>query len=205
MASATRPKDVFINCPFDDGFRNLFHAIIFAVVRSGFRPRCADEDADGTEPRIKKIERIIGECRYGIHDLSRTEADGDPPLPRFNMPLELGLWLGAKGFGGDAQAAKKCLVLDRDPHRYLRFISDIRGQDLYSHSADVDECIGVVATWLRVQSRRTTVPGGRRIAEEYRAFRDLLPVMLQPRGLEVAELKFNDFAPLAARYIADAL
>ena len=29
-----------------------------------------------------KIQQIIEECRYGIHDISRTEAAGDPALPR---------------------------------------------------------------------------------------------------------------------------
>lgn len=32
---------VFINCPFDDGHRPLFHASIFAVCDCGYAPRCA--------------------------------------------------------------------------------------------------------------------------------------------------------------------
>jgi hypothetical protein len=41
---------------------------------------------------------MIGECDYGIHDLSRVEVDAGG-IPRFNMPMELGLHLGARLFG----------------------------------------------------------------------------------------------------------
>lgn len=57
---------------------------------------------DGGQTRIDKLYGLIGECRYGIHDLSRTELDDVNQLPRFNMPLELGLFLGAKRYGGQA-------------------------------------------------------------------------------------------------------
>jgi hypothetical protein len=57
------------------------------------------EADDSSENRLAKIQAIIEECQFGIHDISRTEVDGDPPLPRFNMPLELGLFLRAKRYG----------------------------------------------------------------------------------------------------------
>lgn len=92
-------KDVFINCPFSPDYSEFFQAIVFAVVRSGYTPRCARENDDGGEVRIEKICRIIRECRYGVHDISNTELDAASGLPRFNMPLELGLFLGARNFG----------------------------------------------------------------------------------------------------------
>ena len=42
---------------------------------------------------------IIKASRFGIHDVSRTESDKASALPRFNMPLELGFFLGARAFG----------------------------------------------------------------------------------------------------------
>ena len=42
----------------------------------------------------------------GIHDISRTESSGKPRLPRFNMPLELGMFLGAKQYGDGQQKDK---------------------------------------------------------------------------------------------------
>src|SRR5215207_1418992 len=91
--------DVFINCPFSDDYRDFFNAIVFTIVRSGFVPRCALELNDGAVNRFEKICKIIEDCSYAVHDISKTELDKKSGLPRFNMPLELGVFLGAKRFG----------------------------------------------------------------------------------------------------------
>jgi len=70
---AARNRNVFINCPFDTGYQRFFNAIIFTVLRFGFRPRCALETDDASQNRFEKICSIIMKCRYGIHDISRTE------------------------------------------------------------------------------------------------------------------------------------
>jgi hypothetical protein len=124
-------RDVFINCPFTDDYRAHFEAIVFTVVRSGFTPRCARESDDGGEVRFDKICRIIRECPYGVHNISKTDLDADSGLPRFNMPFELGLFLGAKRFGGRSHNRKKTLIFDRDRFRYQSYISDIAGQDIH--------------------------------------------------------------------------
>ena len=96
--------DVFINCPFDQQYQPLLRAILFAVHDCGFRARSALEVEDSGEVRVQRILRIIGDSPYGIHDISRVDT------PRFNMPLELGLFLGAKSFGEPEQQAKRCLT-----------------------------------------------------------------------------------------------
>ncbi len=40
---------------------------------------------DSAQVRIDKIVRIIEECKYAIHDLSRTDPDPEHNLPRFNI------------------------------------------------------------------------------------------------------------------------
>ena len=127
------PRDVFINCPFSSDYQVNFQAIVFTVVRSGFKPRCALETDDGGEIRLDKICKIIFECPYSVHDISKTEPDSRSKLPRFNMPFELGLYLGAKRFGGAAHRSKRTLIFDRDLYRYQTYISDIAGQDIHSH------------------------------------------------------------------------
>lgn len=104
----TSADDVFINCPFDQDYAPIFHALVFTIYACGFRARSAKELDDGGQTRIDKLLNMIDECRFGIHDLSRTELDPVNHLPRFNMPLELGLFLGAKRYGGTAQKAKRC-------------------------------------------------------------------------------------------------
>lgn len=197
-----RNRNVFINCPFDAAYQRFFNAIVFTVLRSGFRPRCALETDDASENRFEKICSIIMKCRYGIHDISRTEPDATTHLPRFNMPLELGLFLGAKRFGGTSQSVKRCLVLDTDRHRFRQFLSDLAGQDIHSHNRDLPTLIREVAGWLRDQSRDPKVPGGRKIATEFEAFESALPEICARRDLVPDELTFGDMTDLIAEYLA---
>lgn len=192
---------MFVNCAFDAQFQPLFYGIVFAIVRSGFRARCALEADDALESRFGKIQSIIAECRYSIHDISRTEVDGNPPLPRFNMPLELGVFIGAKRYGGAEHAEKRALILDTIPYRYQRFMSDIAGQDIQYHNGSVVEAITKTASWLRNKSRRLTVPGGAAIAAEYAEFQSALPSILAGLGLQ--EVTFSDYLALIESYITE--
>lgn len=105
-APATFERDVFINCPFDDPYIPLFHAIVFSIHDIGFRPRCALEASNAAQFRLSKIMDIVSSCKYSIHDLSRTEPDKITKLLRFNMPLELGLDLGCRRFGSAMHKGK---------------------------------------------------------------------------------------------------
>ncbi len=188
--------DVFINCPFDAEYLMLFRVIVFTVFDCGYRARCALEIDDGSEVRINKTIRIISECKLGIHDISRTELNINTQLPRFNMPLELGLFLGAKQFGNKEQKQKKCMVLDSKPYRYQSFISDIAGQDIYAHNNNDSEAIKAVRNWLRNVSKRMTIPGGTEILRRYRLFISDLPSLCDKLKLTSDEMNFNDYADL---------
>mgnify|MGYP006145882417 CR=1 FL=1 len=149
MARTSYAEQVFINCPFDGEYRPMFEAIVFAVHDCGFVARCALEIEDGSQVRIEKVQGLIGLCGLGIHDISRTELDSTWQLPRFNMPLELGLFLGAKRYGTGHQRKKLCLILDREPHRYQKYCSDIAGQDIKSHGGDPAAAVRIARDWLR--------------------------------------------------------
>ncbi len=193
--------NVFINCPFDSEYRSLFDAIVFTVYDSGFRARCALEVDDSSEVRILKIFNIIADCRYGIHDISRTELSQNTGLPRFNMPLELGMFLSAKKFGDNIQKKKTCLILDREQFRYQTFISDIAGQDIRAHNDNVDTVITVVRNWLRNASKRTTIPGGNIIGGRYNTFLEDLPQLCNELQLDVDSLIFNDYSLLVSEWL----
>jgi hypothetical protein len=156
---ASLVQHVFINCPFDPQYQSLFEAIVFTVSVCGLRPRCALEEEDGSQIRIEKIFNIISTCRFGIHDISKTELDEVNFLPRFNMPLELGIFLGAKRFGAGEQKDKTCLILDREKYRYQKFISDIAGQDIRAHGDDPKEAISIVRIGFGVPCPRSAFLG----------------------------------------------
>ena len=187
--------------PFDDEYKLLFNAAVFTIFRSGFVPRCALETDNAADNRFDKICQIIKECRYGVHDISRTESDGDPPLPRFNMPLELGLFLGAKKYGGLDHRPKSCIIFDRERYRYQRYISDIAGQDIHAHGGERRTLITELATWLRAQSRDRNVPGGVAIADEFETFIAALPEIYRASRLNPGEVTFGDYNAIVVQYL----
>lgn len=152
--------------------------------------------------RYDKICRIIKDCAYGIHDISKTEPDADTNLPRFNMPFELGLFLGATKFGSAAFRNKATLIVDREQHRYQAFLSDIGGQDVHAHGGNVATLIEHVATWLRDHGRNPLVPGGRAIAAEFERFVIDVPAICASKALDPEELTFRDYRAMAVEWIA---
>jgi hypothetical protein len=196
VPSLLRSKDVFINCPFDDAYKPTFHAILFAVNYLGFAARCALEVDDASELRLDKIMRIIGQCAYGVHDISSVGLSTATNLPRFNMPLELGLYLGCKRFGGGTQHQKACLILDTDPYRYRAFISDISGQDIHSHKGEPKRAIAEVRNWLANVSKTKGLPGGADIAARYTRFIKDLPGICKKLKRRPKDLTFADFSEM---------
>jgi hypothetical protein len=187
-------NSVFVNCPFDDAYRGLFEAIVFAIHDCGYIAHCALEADDGSVARIEKIGAIIAVCRLGVHDISRTELDLNSNLPRFNMPFELGLFLGAKRYGRAEQKRKNCLILDVERYRYQKFISDIAGQDIAAHEGNVAKAVRIIRDWLNnATPSAPQTPGGRAIAERFVSFRAELPSFCDQLRLKPDELTFNDY------------
>jgi hypothetical protein len=192
-ATGDYSRNVFINCPFDDTYQNLFDAAVFTIQIAGFQPRCALEARNSGQNRLYKVMDIISDCRYGIHDISRTELSSGN-LPRFNMPLELGLDLGCWRYGSDHLGDKRLLVMDRSAHRYQKFISDIAGHDIVSHSNSVGKIIRHIRDWLSTESKAATIQGGDYILGRYRDFRRVLPALCGVMKLNLEKLTFGDFS-----------
>ena len=184
-------KAVFINCPFDDQFKPILRAMVFAIMSSGYHPRCALDATDSAETRVGKIVTMIGECDWGVHDLSRVELAGG--VPRFNMPMELGLHLGARLLGKGRHRRKRALILDAEPHRYDKALSDISGQDIAVHGNQPDEAIRCVRDWLSEHrpSNSPPLPGAAAMQDDYRVFQAEIPVLLKKRRLDPDPVKLN--------------
>jgi hypothetical protein len=195
---------VFINCPFDDAYGPTFRALVFAVHDSGFFARCAREADNAGEVRIQKIARIIRECRHGIHDLSRTDLDPHIHLPRFNMPLELGIFFGAQMVGSGKQKTKNCLILDIEKYRYRDFCSDISGQDIKAHRGDPERALEAARDWLgafSVANGMGTIPGPKKMKERYAGFVAQLPVQCAGVHLEPDALGFLELRTLVQEWL----
>lgn len=176
---------------------------MFAIFDCGFVARCALEDDDASRVRVDKIYDLISASKYGIHDISRVTLDHVHRLPRFNMPLELGLWLGAKRFGSKRDKQKRALVLDKLSHRYQIFCSDIAGQDATFHNNDTATVIRRIRDWLRnsPDCKDVAFPGADTLVDRYCRFRAQLSSLCRVRGLNLKSLQFNDYATLVAGWL----
>jgi hypothetical protein len=140
--------NVFVNCPFDDDFRQLLLGVVFTIVYFGYKPRLSLERADSAENRIDKITDLIKESKFGIHDLSRLVSTAEGEVYRMNMPFELGIDYGCKKLKGGKWKEKKILILEKERYRFQRAISDLSGCDIKSHNDAVDKIICSVRDWF---------------------------------------------------------
>jgi hypothetical protein len=185
-------KLVFLNCPFDPSYEGILSAIVFCVQDAGFAVRCALERFDSSEIRLDKICEIISVCEYAIHDISYVQLHPDTRLPRFNMPFELGVFLGCKRLGRAKHSGKRSLILDAEEYRYQKFISDIAGQDIRSHEGQPEAAVRCVRDWLRATSEEN-IPGAAEIWGRYLKFRKDLPRICEECKLVPEQLTYNDF------------
>lgn len=203
MVAPAYELSVFINCPFDGQYKKRFEAIVFTIYHCGFEARSALEEDDSSANRLDKIFELIQSSKLGIHDISRTQPDPKYKLPRFNMPLELGMFLAAKKYGRGAQERKRCLILDTEPYRYQKFISDISGQDIKAHHNDPETLIKHIRDWLNNDKPKgVRLPGQKLIFRRYGEFRKNLRKTAKKAGLDHRDLQFNDFSNLASEWIS---
>jgi hypothetical protein len=104
-------------------------------------------------------------------------------------------------FGPPQQTKKRSLVLDSDPYRYRTFISDISGQDIRAHGGNPERAIREVRDWLRLTSKRSTLPGGKEIIDRYHKFQNDLPNICAVLALEPDQLTFLDLSKLITDWL----
>lgn len=193
-------RNVFINCPFDDDYAKIFNAILFVTHRCGFILRCSKEYEDSSSIRIQNIIQLIKESKYSIHDLSRVTLDETANLPRFNMPLELGICIGAIEFGNKKQRDNKYLIIESEKFRFKQFISDLSGQDIKDHKDSDEGAIKIIRNWL---SRKTTekIPSASIIISDYKKFLEDLPDLCEENMWTIEELTFDEYSTLVTSWL----
>jgi hypothetical protein len=193
-------RNVFYNCPFDDAYQHLFEAAMFTIYRCDFFLRCAKEFNDSGKIRIENIVKLISASKYGIHDLCRVELDGNLKLPRFNMPLELGIFIGAIKFGeASTHGLKEYLILDSENFRFKAFISDISGQDIKSYHS-TETIIRRIRDWLSNKTK-AVLPSAKFIHYEYHLFLKDLPKLCKRNKWAKEELTYDELTGLVTTWI----
>lgn len=198
-------EHVFINCPFDEEYRDCFEAILFTLTIAGYSARSALEEDDSGDIRFEKLCRLIETCDTTLHDLSRVEVSTSG-LPRFNMPLELGLALGARRFGSDEQKKKRLLIMVGKPFDMPKYMSDLAGNDPKSHEAKASEVVRIVRDFLRMTPDGAVLPGAVHLNELLLDFKRVLPDLARRAKLDMKEIDplhgFRDFMYVLRAFVA---
>ena len=178
VAKRRKPVDkVFLNVPYDFRFERLFLAFIAGVSAFGLLPRATLEIATSSR-RLDRIVKLIGSCRYSIHDLSRVElVRRAPRTPRFNMAFELGLAV-SKQKSSNSQA-HGWYVCESQNFRLMKSLSDLNGTDPFIHNGTISGVFRELCSMFRRPGRQPTVG---QMWDIYRDLKRNLPVILRGAG-----------------------
>jgi hypothetical protein len=165
---------VFLNVPYDRGFENLYLAYIAGLSAFGLIPR-ATLEIPTSRRRLERILKLIQECPYSIHDLSRVQLDARAPrVPRFNMPFELGLAVAQ-----NAGKPETWYICETVLHRISKSLSDLNGTDVRIHRGTVR---GVLAALCDIFVRKTRQPSVQEMYRIYLVLRRNLPAIMRRAG-----------------------
>jgi len=139
---------VFINCPFDEEYKSLLRPMLFTLVYVGLMPRLASEKSDSLEQRIEKILRLIKECKYSIHDLSRLKSERAKEFSRLNMPFELGIEYGCRRTANNHLRTKRSLILEKKRYDVQKALSDLNGVDIKTHNNSPAGIVRALQHWF---------------------------------------------------------
>lgn len=172
MARRKRIQSVFLNIPYDDQFEELYLAYIVGLTQLGLKINATLAVPD--QGRLARIIRLIGESDVSIHDLSRIELSSG--IPRFNMPLELGLALYRSH---TTNGRHRVFVFEKKAYRMLQSTSDINGIDPQIHEGRPKGIMVGLRNIFHQPARTTTVP---EMLASYRALKRKLPDLRRNAG-----------------------
>ena len=168
-------RQVFLNCPYDEGYRPLMWAPVFAVYDCGFTPRAALALPNAAQSRLSRILSLVRECPNSIHDLIYVNKT------RFNMPFELGLAFGLAA----TDASRRVCVLTTDVKRLEKNCSDLKGIDPHVYGGDALSLVVEASKWLKSFHASECYPTATQIGARFQKFWSELPAFAQRKGFAV--------------------
>lgn len=175
-------SNVFINCPFDSDYQKLLKPLLFTIRKAGLHPRIALERFDSGEFRLDKINELLLESEYSIHDLSRIKSSSAVEYFRLNMPFELGIDLGCKLYHHNKKyRSKKFLILEGEKHSVQKALSDVSFGDCKCHYSKAEEIVHQVRNWFVECGLKNLIPGSK-IWDDYNMFNSNLYPRKKKKG-----------------------
>ncbi|MFA5421779.1 MAG: hypothetical protein WC344_03145 [Bacilli bacterium] len=177
-------KNVFINCPYDDEYKNMMYRIIFLVAKFGCKPYIAAGNSESSD-RMTKILSMIKHSFIGIHDISYMEHTPEKPLARFNMPFELGIDFAHKYYCHNGK--KRLLILQKKQFLSQKVLSDLSGVDIEAHNGKDEELIKIIRNFFCSIFSLSNVVSSTKLNDEFFLFNGWLRNRLLALGFSQNE------------------
>jgi hypothetical protein len=171
VARSRRLRSVFLNIPYDSRFENLYLAYVVGLTQLGLKINLTL--AVPNQGRLERIVKLVEKSDVSIHDLSRIELTSG--VPRFNMPLELGLALYRSRA---TKGRHRVFVFEKRAYRMQRSTSDINGIDPQIHGGRPKRVMAGLRN-IFYQEDKTTVP---EMLSSYRAVKRKVPELRRNAG-----------------------
>jgi hypothetical protein len=183
VVRSKRLQSVFLNVPYDSRFESLFLAYVVGLTQLGLKINLTL--AVPNQGRLERIVKLIEKSDVSIHDLSRIELTSG--IPRFNMPLELGLALYRRRA---TKGRHLVFIFEKKAYRMQRSTSDINGIDPQIHNGRPKRVMAGLRN-IFFQDDKTTVP---EMLSSYRAVKRKLRELQRNAGSKslFEPLVFND-------------
>jgi hypothetical protein len=167
-----RIESVFLNIPYDAAFESLYLAYIVGLTQLGLHINAAL--AVRNQGRLETIINLIERSDFSIHDLSRIETSRG--VPRFNMPVELGLALYRSHV---ANGKHGVFIFESRRYRAQRSTSDVNSIDPQIHGGTPKGLMAGLRNLFRQPGDATTVP---EMLASFRAVERKLPELRRNAG-----------------------
>ncbi len=168
-------ESVFLNIPYDKGFEPIYLAYVTGLTVLGLKPKLTAA-VPNSKNRLETIIKLLETCAYSIHDLSRVESTNG--MPRFNMPLELGLALYREWNAPDKHGV---YVFEQKSHRIQQSTSDLNGMDPFIHNGSPEKVMSGLRSIFQREANRSTVP---KMMKTYDWLIQKLPIIQQNAGTD---------------------
>jgi len=167
-------KSVFLNLPYDRAFEPLYLAYVVGIIKLGLKVQLTLAVPNDIG-RLDTIIDLIQHCEYSIHDLSRIQPNSSG-IPRFNMPLELGLALyRSRTTNGE----HRVYIFEQENYRIQQSTSDLNGLDPNIHDGTPKGIMAQLRNVFLRESETSTVP---EMIAAYRSVKRVLPRIKEKAG-----------------------
>ncbi len=202
--SVENQKNVFIDCPYDEEYLPLLKAVIFTVKACGFQPKIILEHFASVEDRTKKINQLIEESQYCIHDLSKIGATKFGKNQDLRLSGKLIEEIAFHEYYSRIKSQKKnILVLGKDRSSIgVELLSNL-ADAFRIHGGNQEEIIKCIRDWF-YQSGAKRIKPASTIWVEFNEFMTTLSEKKEGKELPLATVKrispkLKQFGPMTGK------